>query len=234
MVVLLFGRMAMTSATPFESVAATANETTTIAEPALVEPPAEASPVEKLLVEELPVEPRPIIPEPFAVQPDVAAPADTAAQTPEDRLVSLVEVRFDGRIKAEQRIEGLVLTIPEVALFDSARAELGDSAGALLGELAETLRQAGDAQLAVEGHTDDQPITGGVFDSNWDLAAARANAVARYLLAQGFDPQRLHSVSYADTRPVADNATAEGRAANRRVELEVEFVTPASPLPTGH
>ena len=85
------------------------------------------------------------------------------------------------------------------------------------------MREAGDARISVEGHTDDVPVQGGVFDSNWDLAAARANAVTRYLLAQGFAPARLQSVSYADTRPVSDNATAEGRAANRRVELQIEF-----------
>ena len=67
---------------------------------------------------------------------------------------------------------------------------------------------------------------GGAFRSNWDLAAARANAVTAYLLAHGFSPQRLHSVSYADTRPVVDNGTAESRAANRRVELAIDFETP--------
>jgi chemotaxis protein MotB len=52
--------------------------------------------------------------------------------------------------------------------------------------------------------------------------------VTRYLLDHGFAPQRVHSVSYAETRPVADNATADGRAANRRVELKVEFVANAA------
>jgi chemotaxis protein MotB len=65
---------------------------------------------------------------------------------------------------------------------------------------------------------------GGQFASNWDLASARANAVARYLLEQGFAPSRLQSVSYADTRPVASNDSEAGRAANRRVELQIGFI----------
>ncbi|HUO66073.1 MAG TPA: OmpA family protein, partial [Gammaproteobacteria bacterium] len=81
-----------------------------------------------------------------------------------------------------------------------------------------------EARISVEGHTDNVPVQGGPFPSNWDLASARANAVARYLLEQGFEPSRLQSVSYADTRPVASNDTEEGRAANRRVELQIGFL----------
>jgi len=193
MVVLLFGRLAISHTTPVE--------------------PAAASPVPAVVAPEPPVAaPVVVTPPPVAVEP-----------TQEDRLALLVETRFAGRIKAEQRAEGLVLTIPDVALFDSARAALQESANPLLTDLAATLRAAGDAGISVEGHTDDVPVQGGEFESNWDLAAARANAVTRYLLERGFEPRRLHSVSYADTRPVANNATAEGRAANRRVELKIEF-----------
>jgi chemotaxis protein MotB len=97
----------------------------------------------------------------------------------------------------------------------------------LLNELAATLREVGEAQISIEGHTDNRPVLGGEFRSNWDLASARANAVTEFLLAHDFAPQRLHSVSYADTWPVADNGTADGRAANRRVELAIEFAPAA-------
>src|SRR5262249_60484331 len=120
-------------------------------------------------------------------------PAGQAAPSPETRLASLVTARFAGRISAEQRKEGVVLTIPEVALFDSARAELHSSALPLLNELAATLREVGEAQISVEGHTDDRPVLGGEFHSNWELASARANAVTAFFLAHDFSPQRLHS-----------------------------------------
>jgi len=154
----------------------------------------------------------------------VAAPSLAASEpTPESRLAALVTARFAGRISAEQEQRGVVLTIPEVALFGSARAEPHSSALPLLNELAGTLLEVGAAQISVEGHTDDRPVLGGEFRSNWDLASARANIVTEFFLTHGFAPQRLHSVSYADTRPVADNGSADGRAANRRVELAIEF-----------
>jgi chemotaxis protein MotB len=201
MVVLLFGRTALTP----PAVAA-----------ALVPPVVAAAPVEPAAVP---------LPAPPAEAPSSAA----TEPTPENRLADLVTARFEGRISAEQRKEGVVLTIPEVALFDSARAALHASALPLLNDLAATLREVGEAQISVEGHTDDRPVQGGEFRSNWDLAAARANAVTEFFLAHGFAPRRLHSVSYADTRPVADNASAAGRAANRRVELAVEFASARTP-----
>jgi chemotaxis protein MotB len=173
-------------------------------------------------------------PTPAEMDLAVAAPdtrrATSAAAVPvaegpsrEDLFAALVDRRFHGQVEARRVDRGVALTIPAVALFESARAELQSSALPLLGDLAATLREAGDVRISVEGHTDDVPVQGGVFDSNWDLAAARANAVTFYLLEQGFAPARLQSVSYADTRPVADNATGAGRAANRRVELQVEL-----------
>ena len=156
---------------------------------------------------------------------------ETAQVTPasqrEDELAALVEQQFSGRIEARRRDRGVALAIPAVALFASARADLEPAAIPLLTELAATLRQVGDARIAVEGHTDDFAVQGGTFDSNWSLAAARANAVTHFLLDQGFAPERLQSVSYADTRPVADNSTTDGRAANRRVELQIELSSEA-------
>jgi chemotaxis protein MotB len=197
MVVLLFGRSALTTPAPD----ATALVPAHIAAPAPFAAPASV----------------------VAAAPAAEAPVVETEPSPESRLASLVTARFAGRISAEQRKEGVVLTIPEVALFDSARAELHSSALPLLNELAATLREVGEAQISVEGHTDDRPVLGGEFHSNWDLASARANAVTAFFLAHDFAPQRLHSVSYADTRPVADNDNAQGRAANRRVELAIEF-----------
>jgi chemotaxis protein MotB len=142
----------------------------------------------------------------------------------EDRVADLIEQRFGGQIAATRREHGLEITIPEVALFASARAVLQESAQPVLTELAATLREGGETRISVEGHTDDVPVQGGQFASNWDLASARANAVARYLLEHGFEPWRLQSVSYADTRPVAGNDSEAGRAANRRVELQISFI----------
>ncbi|MGI9234235.1 MAG: OmpA/MotB family protein [Woeseiaceae bacterium] len=145
------------------------------------------------------------------------------SQTRGIRLAKLVQERFQGEIRAVRSEQGVILEISDAVLFDSARATLRQSASSMLIRLAATLQESGDALVAVEGHTDDRPVQSGEFSSNWELAAARAYAVTHFLIGQGLEAGRLRAVSYADTRPTADNETPEGRAANRRVELRVEF-----------
>lgn len=140
------------------------------------------------------------------------------------RLAGLVKERFHGEIRAAHGEQGVTLEISDAVLFDSARAALRESASSMLIRLAATLRESGDAFVAVEGHTDNLAVQSGEFRSNWELAAARAYAVTRFMIDQGLAANRLRAVSYADTRPTADNETSEGRAANRRVELRVEFL----------
>ena len=155
----------------------------------------------------------------------VVQPAETLpVPSPESRLEAAIESDFQGAVKVVRRDHGISLEIADVILFESNRAALRPQAGEVLSRLAVTLQGIGEAEIAVEGHTDDRPIKGGRFLSNWELAAARANAVTRFRLQQGFEASRLRSVSYADTHPVADNRTAEGRAENRRVSLRVDFL----------
>ncbi|MCU7846302.1 MAG: OmpA family protein [Candidatus Thiodiazotropha sp. (ex Monitilora ramsayi)] len=144
--------------------------------------------------------------------------------TPESLLETAIETEFHGEVKVVERDFGISLEIADVILFSSGKAELLPGAEPVLKRLAGVLQSIGDADIAVEGHTDNRPILGGRFQSNWELAAARANAVTRFLLDQGFSAERLRSVSYADTQPVADNRTSAGRAENRRVNLRVDFL----------
>jgi chemotaxis protein MotB len=163
-------------------------------------------------------------PEPLSEPAPQSEPEQMKILSPEERLATAIEHRFQGEIRIVMRDQGISLEIADVILFDSGKADLLMQAQPVLSRLVMTLQEIGEADVAVEGHTDDRPILGGPFQSNWELAAARANAVTRYLLSQGFDPKRLRSVSYADTHPVADNATKSGRAENRRVNLRVEFL----------
>ena len=175
-------------------------------------------------------EPRPQVTVMPVEQVEVEAPAAQVTPvappvpSPEQRLATAIEQRFEGEIKVVQRDQGISLEIADAILFDSGRAALKPDAEPVLARLVKTLQETGDAEVAVEGHTDDRPILGGRFHSNWELAAARANAVTRYLLSQGFAAKRLRSISYADTHPVSDNGTASGRAENRRVNLRVDFL----------
>lgn len=140
------------------------------------------------------------------------------------RLTAAIERRFDDQVRVVQREQGVSIEIADVILFHSGKAQLLPQAQPVLARLAKTLQEFGEADIAVEGHTDNRPILGGPYRSNWELAAARANAVTRVLLEQGFSPKHLRSVSYADAQPVADNSSADGRAENRRVNLRIDFL----------
>ncbi|MCF7202819.1 OmpA/MotB family protein [Pseudomonas oligotrophica] len=106
-------------------------------------------------------------------------------------------------------------------LFASAEAELADAGLDVLDRLLPTLA-AGGHRILVEGHTDDVPISGARFPSNWELSAARASSVVRYLQLNGIAATRMSATGFAETRPLGDNATADGRARNRRVELVMQ------------
>lgn len=114
--------------------------------------------------------------------------------------------------------EGVTLRLDESLLFDSGRAQLTESGREVLQALDEVVLDF-DGEISVEGHTDNVPINTQRFPSNWELSSARAISVVRFLQRQGVDPSRLRAVGYADSRPLANNDTAAGRAANRRVEL---------------
>jgi outer membrane protein OmpA-like peptidoglycan-associated protein len=100
--------------------------------------------------------------------------------------------------------------------FDSAH--LTAEGEAALDQTVATLREHGDLHVSIEGHTDSV----GSDAYNQDLGQRRADAARQYLVDQGIDGSRLSAVSFGESRPVADNATADGRAENRRVEIIVE------------
>lgn len=103
-------------------------------------------------------------------------------------------------------------------MFASGQAELTAQGRGVIESLVEVL-ESFDGQISVEGHTDNIPIATARFPSNWELSAARAIAVVRHLESEGLDIYRMRAVGYADTQPMENNTTPEGRAANRRVEL---------------
>jgi chemotaxis protein MotB len=83
-----------------------------------------------------------------------------------------------------------------------------------------------DFPITVEGQTDNAPINTPLFPSNWELSGARAASVVRLFIDTGVDPRRLTATGYAEQRPMADNATPEGRQRNRRVAINMESKTP--------
>lgn len=117
---------------------------------------------------------------------------------------------------------GLVLQIvTDQVLFDLGKADLRPEGRAVLDGLADALRALPNT-ISVEGHTDNQPISGFPFSSNWELSTYRATTVVRYLIDQkGLDRKRISAAGYGEERPLAPNDTPANRARNRRVEIVV-------------
>jgi chemotaxis protein MotB len=112
------------------------------------------------------------------------------------------------------------LVIKDEVLFDVGSSNLKASGESLLSRIAQIFSQNG-YPVSVEGHTDNTPIHTAQFPSNWELSTLRATTVTRYFITHGIAVGRLRAIGYADTRPIADNDTAEGRGRNRRVSLVV-------------
>jgi chemotaxis protein MotB len=127
----------------------------------------------------------------------------------------------DVPVELAQDERGLVISLPESATFSSGRSDLTADAKAFLSQLAEKLRPA-PVEVRVEGHTDDRPIRGGLYATNWELSTARASAVVLYLITSaGFEPARLSAAGYGEFHPRVPNDGAENRSRNRRVDVVV-------------
>lgn len=121
--------------------------------------------------------------------------------------------------------EGFVISLKDLGFFNSGQAVLLPGTAGKIRRIATVLAQHG-LDLRVEGHSDDQPIHTAQFHSNWDLSTARAMAVLTLLVDDsGIDPRRVSVAGYGQYRPVADNATPEGRQQNRRVDIVVVAAT---------
>jgi outer membrane protein OmpA-like peptidoglycan-associated protein len=126
-------------------------------------------------------------------------------------------------VKSETR--GLVITLSGSVLFASDRSDLLPSAQAKLNDVAAALtKQDAESKIVVEGHTDSQ----GDASYNQALSQRRAQSVRDYLVSRGMAGDRVTAQGFGLTRPIADNASPEGRANNRRVEIVVQPATRSS------
>jgi chemotaxis protein MotB len=145
-----------------------------------------------------------------AGQEEVARRIEAALADLIDR--ELIEVR-----RVEDRVE---VEIRTSILFPSGSARLVEGAMSVLQDVSEILKGFPNP-VRVEGFTDNVPISTEVYPSNWELSAGRAATVVQVCARHGVRPERLVAVGYGEYRPVADNATAEGRSRNRRVVIVI-------------
>jgi chemotaxis protein MotB len=149
--------------------------------------------------------------------------ASRQSQEQYDALVSnLSEQVQKGQLQVRRYKDMLTVDVAEQLFFDSGRATLKESGKAVLKEVADAMKDYADKAIRVVGHTDNVPIAKAarnVFPSNWELSAARATTVVRFLQEAGIAPERLIATGRAEYAPVAPNESPEGRQKNRRIEI---------------
>ena len=130
-------------------------------------------------------------------------------------LGDAIEIDFDG--------EGqLLISTHGDMYFDSGQAWIRPETFAILDVIASAINNLEGVRVSVEGHTDDVPIGTARFPDNLELSVARAASISRYFIDHmDVDPTIIRATGFGEHHPVADNATIEGRQANRRVEIRI-------------
>jgi chemotaxis protein MotB len=153
--------------------------------------------------------------------------ATAEMQSTQDGLISQLQSEISsGKVQVEQMRDGLRVNLAQEILFKSGSANLDKAGKEILIKVAGELK---DQKYAVNviGHTDNQKIGASLqakYATNWELGAARAGQIVRLFGEQGIEASRLAAVSAGEARPRADNATPEGRAQNRRIEIRLRPV----------
>ncbi|HEY7239072.1 MAG TPA: type VI secretion system protein TssL, long form [Burkholderiales bacterium] len=134
-------------------------------------------------------------------------------------VANLNEEVKKGQLQVRQYKDMLTVEVAEQLFFDSGKAALKDTGKEVLKKVGEALKGYDDKIVRVVGHTDNVPIATAQFPSNWELSAARATTVVRFLQANGVPPERLTASGRGEYSPIAPNDDAEGRRKNRRIEI---------------
>ena len=135
-------------------------------------------------------------------------------------LVEELESEIEsGKIEIHRLRGRLQVRALDRILFDSGSAAIKPEGAEVLEKLGAQLAGIGGHRVRVQGHTDDVPISTESFPSNWELSAARAARVARFLSEAGLPGPRLSAEGHGPHQPIDSNETSEGRARNRRIEI---------------
>ena len=158
-------------------------------------------------------------------QAEARAESNKKAQVAEDELkVALKQEIGQGLVDVEREEDKVIITVGSGGAFASGSADLTPEAIEIMNRIAE-VNAEGNSDIKVSGHTDDVPlIFGSNYRDNWDLAAARSASVVQAFASNGvISEERLEAISYGESRPVESNETPDGRAQNRRIEIEINY-----------
>ncbi|MBW2732562.1 MAG: OmpA family protein [Deltaproteobacteria bacterium] len=135
-------------------------------------------------------------------------------------LVKRLRAMIDsGKLKVKIRKGRMIVQLSDKILFDPGKKKLKKEGRKPLEDLAQVLKDIGGRDFLIAGHTDNVPIKTRRFRSNWELSAARAVEVVKFLQQQGVDPKHLAAAGFSEFDPTGDNATDDGKRTNRRIEI---------------
>lgn len=133
-----------------------------------------------------------------------------------DKLQKMIDA---GKLTVSIENGRLVINLPEDVLFPTGRTTISTGGTETLKEIADVLKELPKRRFQIEGHTDTVPIHNDRFASNWELSSGRALTVVHLMIDEGVMPQNISAAGYGEYQPRADNATKEGKALNRRIEI---------------
>jgi len=140
-----------------------------------------------------------------------------------DDLLEKMKTEIErGQITISELKGKLSVNMVDSVLFDSGKAEVKKGGEEILDKVVSILKDVEDKAIRIEGHTDNVLISPSLakrYPTNWELSAARALNVTRYLEKEGIDPAILSAAAFGEHQPVADNNTPEGRTKNRRIAI---------------
>lgn len=134
----------------------------------------------------------------------------------------LEQQRIGDQVEVDANAQFVRLTLNGALLFDSGQSQIREDALPLVDKLAMILESYDSSLIDIEGHTDNVPISNEKYENNDVLSAYRAFAVKNYVLGKtALEAGKINATGCGEYNPVADNATPEGRARNRRVEIKI-------------
>lgn len=132
---------------------------------------------------------------------------------------------LDDAVKVKITDMGIAITIGDLVGFSSGDARIKPEFASVLNTILDVIKKLPSSEIRVEGHTDDTPIRTSRYPSNWELSAARALSVVKYLHKNGrLSPAKLSAVGYGEYRPLVPNNSRTNRKKNRRIEIYVEYL----------
>jgi chemotaxis protein MotB len=149
---------------------------------------------------------------------------ENAAIAEDELKVALKQEIGEGLVEIERDKDKVIITVGAGGAFSSGSARLTEKAKGIMDQIA-SVNIDGNSEIVVSGHTDNVPlIFGSEYRDNWDLAAARSARVVQAFESTGLiTADRMKAISFGEAKPLESNDNAEGRARNRRIEIEINY-----------